>query len=555
MKKCAPRVFAVALMIGLTRGAAASAAQDAATRAAADAITRRTIDSIRRDLDQQIAASQTKPPPSGATVPCVAFQCRDARRVDWPGILAELQQARVATQQNAVSGPAEAQPQFQTLRRFFEEEIAKVGREMDNVRQRASGTGQIATPSIVAPAAPIPGTVVPRLVPRPEPGAGAPFVPPAPRVFANPSPAAPIPNAGLKVGRVSEVRGSVTVRRANGEFPFGVGAEVRNGDRLLTGPGGALKITLDDGTTFILGPYADLVIDDFVYDPSGVLVTAVATLTRGVFRFVTGLVPCRPADPTDPSEHRPPPGFIVGREPRCNRKVLIPVGSLGMRGTDFTISYDEDVEIGTTFIDVTSGTVTWSDFVGNVATLNAGESTLVRTALHPPMPDPAIVKAIAMGEPVEAGTRMFVPIDGVVAGVWIDPQKWRLNEMLFTPGVRVFNHVRGDFMATFSGGEETPSLDEVREFALASARFTSPQARLTNAERRVVRGSNVTALTIELPRETGQVDMSGYYYTGAQGNVRSAVNVPRALRGVYDLDIAELLDGLEVVNPASLPAR
>ncbi len=73
-------------------------------------------------------------------------------------------------------------------------------------------------------------------------------------------------------------------------------------------------MTLPDNTTFTVGPNSDLVIDKFVYDQATDSRTIMANLSKGVFRWVTGKVASK-----DPAQ----------------MKVILPVGTIGIRGTDF----------------------------------------------------------------------------------------------------------------------------------------------------------------------------------------------------------------------------
>jgi hypothetical protein len=74
-------------------------------------------------------------------------------------------------------------------------------------------------------------------------------------------------------------------------------------------------MTLPDNTTFTVGPNSDLVIDKFVYDPDKSPEKIMATMTKGVFRWVTG-------------------NKAVYKEPG-QMKVNLPVVAVGIRGTDF----------------------------------------------------------------------------------------------------------------------------------------------------------------------------------------------------------------------------
>ncbi len=75
---------------------------------------------------------------------------------------------------------------------------------------------------------------------------------------------------------------------------FSQGTEVKIGNsifynqRINTTGSGLVQVLLVDGSTFTVGPGSDLVIDKFVYDPAKNKGEMVATLGKGVLRFVGG---------------------------------------------------------------------------------------------------------------------------------------------------------------------------------------------------------------------------------------------------------------------------
>ncbi|MEP9387757.1 FecR family protein [Mesorhizobium sp. KR9-304] len=65
-----------------------------------------------------------------------------------------------------------------------------------------------------------------------------------------------------------------------------LGSNVVFNEEITTDEAGLVQILLLDGTTFTVGPNSQLTIDEFVYDPNTGDAKVVASLTRGVFRFV-----------------------------------------------------------------------------------------------------------------------------------------------------------------------------------------------------------------------------------------------------------------------------
>ena len=65
-----------------------------------------------------------------------------------------------------------------------------------------------------------------------------------------------------------------------------LGSNVVFNEEITTDAAGLVQILLLDGTTFTVGPNSQLTIDEFVYDPNTGDAKVVASLTKGVFRFV-----------------------------------------------------------------------------------------------------------------------------------------------------------------------------------------------------------------------------------------------------------------------------
>ena len=96
---------------------------------------------------------------------------------------------------------------------------------------------------------------------------------------------------------------------------------LEEGTKVITGSTGHVRMQLPDDTAFTVGPNSDVVIDKFVYDPESAPRTIIASMSKGVFRWVTGKVARK-----DPGE----------------MKVTLPVADLGIRGTDFEVTVESD---------------------------------------------------------------------------------------------------------------------------------------------------------------------------------------------------------------------
>ncbi len=117
------------------------------------------------------------------------------------------------------------------------------------------------------------------------------------------------------VGRVKTVKGTVHIERAGRQEPAQVGSGVRQADILVTGPDGAVGVTLADDTLLSAGPNSVLAVERFVYD--GVKPGALeAALTKGTLAVVSGR--------------------IAKQTPDAMR-VKTPAAILGVRGTEFVV--------------------------------------------------------------------------------------------------------------------------------------------------------------------------------------------------------------------------
>jgi hypothetical protein len=117
------------------------------------------------------------------------------------------------------------------------------------------------------------------------------------------------------VGRVKTVKGTVHIERGGQRQPAQVGTGVQLADTLVTGPDGAVGVTLADDTLLSAGPNSVLAIERFVYD--GVKPGALeAALSKGTLAVVSGR--------------------IAKQAPDAMR-VKTPAAILGVRGTEFVV--------------------------------------------------------------------------------------------------------------------------------------------------------------------------------------------------------------------------
>ena len=120
---------------------------------------------------------------------------------------------------------------------------------------------------------------------------------------------------GPQAGVSAAVRGEVLLAEAS---PGAVGKAIGNGNpvnlgqRVNAGANSGMQLMLLDQTTVTLGENAELVVDEFVYDPANGQGKLAVDLTKGAFRLVTGGV-----SDIDPA----------------NTEIRTPTATIGVRGT------------------------------------------------------------------------------------------------------------------------------------------------------------------------------------------------------------------------------
>jgi hypothetical protein len=148
------------------------------------------------------------------------------------------------------------------------------------------------------------------------------------------------------------------------------GNDVLYRERLETVENGALHVELRDGTHLRLGSGSSVLLDEFIYDPHAGPGTLVATVAKGVCRFIAG----------DTERGR----FVVGT----------PVATIVPRGTEFSVWVEPD---GSTRVWVQSGVVEVTPLQGEPALVRESEIVRVKTATSAvernaprPAPDPGM---------------------------------------------------------------------------------------------------------------------------------------------------------------------
>jgi len=117
-------------------------------------------------------------------------------------------------------------------------------------------------------------------------------------------------------GMVKTSQGKVSIDHAGQKVSAAPGLPVFAGDRVRTGADGSVGITLRDDTRLTAGPDSTLLITEFRFNPNTNEGNLLASLLRGTFSIVTGLI----------AKHSPD-----------NVNFKTPTMTLGVRGTEFVV--------------------------------------------------------------------------------------------------------------------------------------------------------------------------------------------------------------------------
>jgi hypothetical protein len=115
--------------------------------------------------------------------------------------------------------------------------------------------------------------------------------------------------AETRIGVAASTKPNADGLTAGNSQTLAAGSEVFASETIRTGNLGQADLVFLDKTNLTVGPTSEVLLDKFVYDPTGSKGTVVFKATRGAFRFVTGT-----------QDHRA-------------YAVETPFGSLGVRGT------------------------------------------------------------------------------------------------------------------------------------------------------------------------------------------------------------------------------
>lgn len=157
--------------------------------------------------------------------------------------------------------------------------------------------------------------------------------------------------ARSSVGGVKKVQNRADAVYAEKARRLAKDSDVKMLDALQTGAEARLKVRFKDGSSFVLGENAELIVDEFVYVPKKEQTITLSYL-KGALRFV---------------------GEKTRGYAQKKVKVYTPVAVLGVRGTDFWVGRID----GDTGVLVLDGEVQVRNASGHIS-LGPGEGTMIK---------------------------------------------------------------------------------------------------------------------------------------------------------------------------------
>lgn len=167
-----------------------------------------------------------------------------------------------------------------------------------------------------------------------------------------------------RIGQTEAVLKEVFGIQSETERTLDVADPVYFAEVIRTATDSSADLVFQDSTGIKVGPDAEVLLDEFVYDPDQGAGDVGVTVLKGVMRFVSGSM--------DKSSYL----------------IKTPAGAVTVRGTTFTLLVEED---GRTTVAVEDGGVTFTTRSGESVDLGAGESSSASasSAPSPPAPPPS----------------------------------------------------------------------------------------------------------------------------------------------------------------------
>lgn len=121
---------------------------------------------------------------------------------------------------------------------------------------------------------------------------------------------------GAAIGTIKVADGDVSVQRNGSVTPASEGLDVQREDTLLTGAGGALGVTLNDGTLISLGPNSRFELAEFEFAPQRNSFSFFGKILEGTMVYQSGRI-----------------GHIAPEKTR----IETPLSVIAVRGTRFAV--------------------------------------------------------------------------------------------------------------------------------------------------------------------------------------------------------------------------
>jgi hypothetical protein len=131
----------------------------------------------------------------------------------------------------------------------------------------------------------------------------------------------PLPAHAADIGQIKIAKGQVTIERGGQAIPATPGARLQAGDVLKTGADGSVGLTMSDNSLLSAGPNSVLSLDRYDFDATTSQGQFDTTLTKGSLAVISGR--------------------IAKQSPEA-MKVRTPASILGIRGTEFVVSSNDD---------------------------------------------------------------------------------------------------------------------------------------------------------------------------------------------------------------------
>lgn len=161
------------------------------------------------------------------------------------------------------------------------------------------------------------------------------------------------------VGSVMQASGSVTVKHPDGSTSqLNVGDTLGINDTIQTGPNGRANVLFQDDTTLTVSENSKLLVDSYVYDPyNSSSNRALYSYLEGAFQYVSGL---------------------IGKKADPDVKIETPVGTIGIRGTEFI--FRTDATRGMSELDLIDGSISFGGAPSSAGTTYTAPITVVFAA-------------------------------------------------------------------------------------------------------------------------------------------------------------------------------